>query len=250
MIKIAHLYYDILNIYGEDGNLKALENALNTINIQYTIDKLTLNDSIDFISYDFVYIGSGTEENLKLAILDIKRYENDLKKYIDKNKVILVTGNAIAIFGKYIKNLDNTKTDCLNIFNYHLKENNTRIVADVMFELTSPRKLLGFFNTKYLIVEEMVKNYSSIFNIKKSIGYQFENKSEGITKNNFYATSIIGPIMARNPDFLRFILSRILEESQIILDDSTPAIDFNFENKAREEFIKNYYENKKSKKLH
>ena len=250
MVKIAHLYYDILNLYGEDGNIKALEHALNTINVDYKLDKLTLNDIIDFSSYDFIYIGSGTENNLKIALEDIKRFEAGIKEYIDQNKVMLCTGNSISIFGKYIRNLDNSKIECLNIFNYHVKETKLRVVADVMFTLSGSKKLIGFYNTKYTVVEELVKNYNNIFEIKKSIGYEFENKSDGINKNNFYGTNIIGPIMVRNPEFLRFILSRILEETNIVLSDSTPALDFDFENKAREEFIKNYYKNKKNKKIH
>lgn len=250
MVKIANLYYDLLNLYGEDGNIKALSNALDFLDVEYTIDNLTISDNLDLLSYDFIYIGSGTEKNIKLVANHMLKFQDMFKSYIDHDKVILATGNSPALFGKYIKNLDESKTITLNIFNYHYIEKKERIVSEVMFKLGNFHKMIGFYNTSYEIHEEHVKNYSNIFKINKSIGYNFKNENEGISKNNFYGTNIIGPILVRNPEFLRFIISRILEKCEIILKDSTKAMSFDLETKAREEFIKNYYENKKNKKIH
>ena len=67
------------------------------------IKYLSLNDKKDFSKYDLVYIGSGTDKNLLLALDDLIKYKKDIKNYIDKNKFMLVTGNAIELFGEYIR---------------------------------------------------------------------------------------------------------------------------------------------------
>ena len=54
-INILHLYYDLLNLYGENGNIKALKKHLEEQNVKVNIEFLTLNDKIDFKRYDFVY---------------------------------------------------------------------------------------------------------------------------------------------------------------------------------------------------
>ena len=36
--KIAHLYYDLMNLYGENGNIKALKYAFNSQNVNVIID--------------------------------------------------------------------------------------------------------------------------------------------------------------------------------------------------------------------
>ena len=51
-IKIAHLYYDLMNLYGEQGNILALKEAFNKQNIDTEIDTLTIKDDIDFKKYD------------------------------------------------------------------------------------------------------------------------------------------------------------------------------------------------------
>ena len=248
MIRIAHLYYDLLNLYGEDGNIKALLNALSKLNIEYSFDKLSINDDINFQNYDFIYIGSGTENNLNIVLDNIKKYIKDIKNYIDSGKIMLITGNAIDMFGKYIKTIDENKIYTLDIFNFYSIEQEERIVSEVMFKMDTLKPLIGFYNTSYSMCEEVVKNYNKLFEVSNIIGYNKDKiKFVGINKNNFYGTHIIGPLLVRNPELLRFFINRIIEVCNIEID--SVSLDFSFEQKAKEEFIKNYYEKKKVKKL-
>ena len=81
--------------------------------------KLQMNE-LYFSKYDFVYIGSGTENNQKIALNDLLRYKKDIKDYIESGKFLLATGNSIELFGKYIIDLLEKKHKGLNIFPYYL----------------------------------------------------------------------------------------------------------------------------------
>ena len=54
-IKLLHLYYDILNIYGENGNMRALVKALEYQGLKVNVDFKTIDDEINFNDYDFIY---------------------------------------------------------------------------------------------------------------------------------------------------------------------------------------------------
>lgn len=251
MIKIAHLYPELLNLYGEDGNLKAITYALTTLNIEFSVTNLTLGSNFDISTYDFIYIGSGTEENFKIVANDIKNYADDLKKYINNNKILLSTGNSLDLFGKYVKLLSGEKISTLDIFNFSAKENEKRIVSEVMFKMETIAPLIGFYNIQTTINEATVKNYNPLFEIYKTIGLDKENfKFNGVTKNNFYGTHILGPILARNPELLKFFISRLIQISDVEIENLTSTLDLHFEYSAREEFIKNYYDKKKKSKIH
>mgnify|MGYP003302408778 CR=1 FL=1 len=250
MIKIAHLYPELLNLYGEDGNLKAITYALSTLNIEYSITNLTINSKFDICNYDFIYIGAGTEENLKIVANDIKKYTDDLKKYIENNKILLSTGNSLDLFGQYIKLPNDEKISTLDIFNFSSIENEKRIVSEVMFKMGTIEPLIGFYNNKISINEATVKNYNPLFEIYKTIGIdKNEFKFNGVTKNNFYGTHILGPILARNPELLKFFIARIIEISDVKNENLNSSLDLHFEYLAREEFIKNYYDKKKKSKI-
>ena len=186
-LTIAYLYPDLLNLYGDSGNIKALEYHFKMQKIDYTIKYLSLNDKKDFSKYDLVYIGSGTDKNLLLALDDLIKYKKDIKNYIDKNKFMLVTGNAIELFGEYIR-IKSKVIKALNIMNYHI-DYDDRIVKDVNINYEDYR-IIGFENHLGHLVSD--------------------SNNDIINYNNFYGTYIIGPLLVRNPylckDFIKNLI--------------------------------------------
>ena len=108
-----------------------------------------------------------------------------------KDKILLATGNAISIL------------DFLDL--YDVKYYKKREVHDVD-ATTSLCKghIVGFQNTEYLI--DSTKNI--IFNINEGIGNK-HTMLEGFMYKNFYATSIIGPILARNDNLNNYFIDLI-----------------------------------------
>ena len=85
--KIAHLYYDLMNLYGENGNIKALKKQLEEQNTSVKVLSLTIDDELNFNEYDMVYIGAGTEENQKLVVKHLLKYKNEIETAIHQNKL-------------------------------------------------------------------------------------------------------------------------------------------------------------------
>ena len=72
MINVLHLYYDLLNLYGENANTRCIVHNLELNNIKVKVDLKSINDKIDFNKYDIIYIGSGSEEDILIALEDLK----------------------------------------------------------------------------------------------------------------------------------------------------------------------------------
>lgn len=102
MIKMLHLYYDIMNLYGDYGNISILKKHIEDQGFEVLLDKKTIGEEINIDEYDFIFIGSGTERNLDVVLNDMKKYKDKLNEYINKEKVILLTGNSFEMFGKTI----------------------------------------------------------------------------------------------------------------------------------------------------
>ena len=85
-IKIAHLYYDLMNLYGENGNVRALKKYFEQENVECEIHFLTINDIINFNDFDLYYIGMGSEKSQELVIEDLKKYKKEIKEAINNNK--------------------------------------------------------------------------------------------------------------------------------------------------------------------
>ena len=214
-IRVAHLYYDLMNLYGEIGNLKVIEYQLKKQKINVTIDKLSLNDKIEFEKYDLIYMGSGTKKSTLLVLEDLKKYKQQVKEYIENNKFMLVTGNSINVFSKKIGD-----TEALNIFDFNISYSNSRLVGDVILD-----NIIGFQNRDTLIEN----NNNPIFN----------NLEIGIHYKNFYGTYIIGPLLIRNPNFSqKFIKNLIISKKN---DFKFRKFDFEIDKKASKSYVETYY---------
>ena len=221
-IKLLHLYYDILNIYGENGNMRALVKALEYQGLKVNVDFKTIDDEINFNDYDFIYVGSGLDESIDITFEDLKKYRSDLEKYINDNKFILATGNSLELFIK------------LGILNYQTNRIDFRIVGDQVFitNLINER-IIGFQNRECIITNN---KENSIFEVIKGCGYEPNNIKEGIRKNNFYGTFLLGPILIRNPYLLEYFVKEILKSKNLKYKKMKHDVSF----KAYEEFLKNF----------
>ena len=235
MIKIAHLYYDLMNLYGDNGNIKTLKMNLEKQDVKTSIEFLTIGDDIDFDDYDVIYIGPGTWNNEQIVLKDLLKYKKDINKAIKNNKFFLITGNALELFGKYI--LDNkTKIETLDIFNFHSEKMSNRLVGEVYAKSKALKNyVLGFKNQDGIIINEE----ETFFDIISGFGFNETDKKEGIFYNNFFGTYLIGPILVRNPELLEFIVKKIIKTKYH--DFTFKNFDLELETKAHDEYLKIYF---------
>ena len=212
-IKIAHLYYDLMNLYGEHGNILALAHHLENHKVRVITHYLSVEDNIDFSKYDIFYIGSGNKENFLFVLDNMLKHKSEFIKSYKENKFFIITGNALDFFGKAYYTKDNIKKETLGLFNYEAHETDFRIVGETVATMKNlQEEIIGFQNRSSVL--KFVKD-PHLFDIKSGTGYQPKSPSEGIHKSNFYGTYILGPILIRNPYFTEYLVKQILKEKKI-----------------------------------
>ncbi|MDD2504993.1 MAG: hypothetical protein PHF21_01825 [Bacilli bacterium] len=232
-IKIAHLYYDLLNLYGEQGNVLALVNAFKLQDISSAVDLLTVGDKINWNKYDIIYIGSGTENSLLIVIEDFKTHIKDFKKAVKDGKYIIATGNSHEIFGKFIE-MNNQKHEALGVFDYYAKQNPKRIVGESFMEFEGLSPIIGFQNRNTV----MQRRGNYLFSVLNGYADNYKSSYEGYRENNFFGTYMLGPLLIRNPHFTDYIVKSILKEKKLAYEETLNT----FEYKAYNEYLKNFYE--------
>lgn len=236
LITIAYLYYDLLNLYGENGNIKVLKKQLEEQGVKTVIKFLSIDSDLDFNNYDFVYIGAGTESNQQLALSHLIRYKDNLENYIENNKFFLSTGNSIELFGKHILNNNKKKIKGLNIFEYQTTIEEFRMVDEALFKSNSFDKPFIGFQNQYGAMKNIKKPF---FKVIHGVGSYPNSNSEGIHYKNFYGTYLIGPLLARNPHFLKYlIINLILSKNQ---NFKFKEINLEVETLAYNNFINNHF---------
>lgn len=213
---IEILFPEFCNLYGDISNMKYLKKCIPEANFIET----SFNEEPTFIknNVDLIYMGPMTEKMQEKVIEKLKPYKQRIEELIEKNVVFLITGNALEIFGKYIENEDGSKIEALGIFDIYAKRNMMKRHNSNFVGRYEDIEIVGFksqFTQGYGNNEE---NYFA--NVEKGIGLNPESSLEGIQKNNFIATYIIGPILILNPEFTRKVLQKIgIEEPKIAFEE-------------------------------
>ena len=220
-IKILWLYKDIMDLYGDRGNILALKYQLETLKVPYTIVDKSLGDDIDFNDYNLVYIGPGKDKNAVKAAEHLCKYKDNLRDAIENGVAFLVTGNAQILFGKSIEDVDTTIYPAAEIFDYSAKLTGEVFLNDYIARLSFNKtaETYGLINrTSYLVNVTEDPLFDVDFS-QKDIG-----ATEGIVYKNFFGTWALGPLLAKNPHILLEILNRILDVRIIGIDDGLQNI--------------------------
>ena len=191
-MKILHYYHDLMNLYGDYANVSAMRRILEKSGESVTVDRRSLGDNVDFSDYDFIYIGSGTERNQRVALADLHRHADALRQYIADGRPALLTGNSFEMLGRTITDAAGNKHKGLGVFDFTVTEH--------------AEPLVGFVNK----CSEIRGADPTLFNVKMGLGNFEGDKREGVRVQNCYGTHLTGPVLIKNPHFLAFLAEKLL----------------------------------------
>lgn|SRR5574344_582790 len=212
MIKIEVLYGEVCNLYGELKNIEYLKKCIKDV----TIINTKLNEEPYFIKnkVDMIFMAPMTESIQDKVIEKTMKYKDNFKKEINNGTLMLFTGNAYEIFGKYIDDGKN-KIKCLNILNFYTKRHLDNRINQFIQGKYDEITILGYKS----IFTETYSNEPEFLEVQKGSGTNLESKKEGIHINNLYATSLLGPILILNPDFTKRILRILGQKEELLYED-------------------------------
>ena len=84
-LTIGHLYPDLLNLYGDRGNIQCLMKRCQWRGIEAETIAYEMNDRIDFSGLDIVLLGGGSDREQMLVSEKLKEIRDDFQAYVEKD---------------------------------------------------------------------------------------------------------------------------------------------------------------------
>ena len=213
-IKILHLFPRLLSLYGEYGNVAMLKAVLEENGCAVAVTQCE-DASADFGAYDFIYVGSGTEDNLMVALNRLVPHAAGVKESIESGKVWLATGNAMTIFGKTLTWKE--EQPAVGVFDYATTiDDSKRFLGDVI--TADEPATLGFINTS--CIYKGIENPLLTLYLNKELGNDKVTAFDGIREKNFFGTQLIGPFLVKNPHYMEMVCS-LLTGEEVTVDQSS-----------------------------
>ena len=220
-MKIEILFPEFCNLYGDMFNMKYLKKCLPEAEFIET----ALEEEPTFVkeNVNLIYLGPMTEKTQEKVISKLLPYKERIIELIGKNTVFLFTGNAVEVLGKYIENEDGTRIDGVGIFNVYAKRDMFHRHNSFLIGKYEDIEVIGFKSQFTMLYGD--NSNMAFLEVEKGIGINKESKLEGIKKNNFIGTYLIGPLLILNPLFTKKILEMLGVESRVALEEETMAAD-------------------------
>lgn len=219
-LKIEILFPEFCNLYGDISNMKYLKKCLpdaDFIETAFDEEPCFANEKVNFI-----YLGPMTENMQEKVIKKLKPYKDRIEELIKENVIFLITGNAIEIFGKYIENEDGSEIEALGIFDIYAKRDMLHRYNSIFIGKWENIDIVGFKSQFTFAYGNNEENYFA--KVEKGVGLNKKSKFEGIMKNNFIATYLIGPILILNPLFTEKLLKKMkLNNTKIAFEEDIKA---------------------------
>ncbi len=209
IIKIAHLYPDLLNLYGDSGNVLCLQKRLMWRNIECKTDLLYADSYFDLNNYDIVFIGGGQDFEQRLVLKSLsKGVADNLQSAIENEVCVLAVCGGFQLLGKYYQT---NKGDVLNftgILDFYTVGKSKRLIGNYIFKTEEKIRIMGFENHSGRTY--LSKNLKPLGKVLMGCGNNGKDGTEGVRYKNTFGTYCHGPILPKNPDFADLIIENAL----------------------------------------
>ncbi|MBR2279204.1 MAG: glutamine amidotransferase [Eubacterium sp.] len=237
MIKIAHLYPDMLNLYGDRGNIIALTERMNARGIEVQTDAITMGKTFNADDYDILFIGGGQDFEQDVLLEDLKQGKDvQIQNAIEGGKVMLAICGGYQMLGKYYKTYDGKMLEYMGALDFYTEGKPERMIGNYAYKTKEGIEVVGFENHSgrtYLgngvePLGKMIKGY----------GNNGEDGTEGVRYKNTFGTYSHGPVLPKNPQFSDLLISKALENKYG--KSELAPLDDTLEEKAQKQVMKLY----------
>ena len=204
---LLHLYPEAMSLYGEYANLTLLARLLTAQGAEVAVKAVGFDDAPDFAGADLIYMGAGTERTQKAAMARLLPHADSLSAAVNGDSLLLFTGSAMEILGASVTDQTGKVFPGLGFGEFTTVETEKRAPHDVIArtELWA-EPAVGFMN-KCSVTRGITTPLFS--GLDRGFGNEAEHGAEGFLAGNLLATHLTGPMLVKNPAFLRYVARRL-----------------------------------------
>ena len=236
-LNIYHIYPDLLNLYGDRGNILCLKQRIERREIKANVFEVKMGDKFDCDNADIIFIGGGQDFEQDVLLKDLKgEKEKALINAIENEKVLLAICGGYQMLGKYYKTHNGIQMDFIGALDFYTIGAKQRMIGNYAFKTDDDIEIVGFENhSGKTYLGEGVK---PLGNVIKGFGNNGEDKTEGAIYKNTFCTYSHGPVLPKNPEFADLLIKKALLAKYN--DDELVSINDEFETKAHKAVIDMY----------
>ena len=236
-IRICHLYPDLLDLYGDRGNILCLVARSRWRGIEAEVRRVSLGETLNLGETDILFLGGGSDREQGILFGDLQRHAGELQAAIADGLVVLAICGGYQLLGEYYQTANGDKIPGLGILNLWTVAGPKRLIGNVLAQLL-PEAVPGVGQAvgKAHALPEPILPVSTLVGFENHSGQTFlgeglqplakvragygnngRDGGEGVRVWNVVGTYLHGPLLPKNPHLADFLLGLALERRGLAL---------------------------------
>ena len=234
-LRICPLYPDLMDTYGDKGNITAIVKRCQWRGIDVKVTPITIDKGqLTIDNFDFFFFGGGQDKAQVIVGRDLKTKKLALVKSIKDGAVLLSICGGYQLLQKYFKTIDGKVIEGIGLFDAHTIGSNTRMIQNLLIKINPDLRseinaiyqttdtpalpagrrqpttnLVGFENHSGKTY--LGKGVQPLGHVVKGSGNNGEDKTEGAVYKNAFGCYLHGSLLPTNPHFADYLIAKALE---------------------------------------
>lgn len=236
-IKIMYLFPDLLNLYGDRGNIECLKHRLTRRGIEAEVIEYTCDtQGFDISDTDIIFLGGGSDREQKIVCSRLLEHKSELCEFVENGGSLLAVCGGYQILGKYYK-LDDETVEGLGILDIYTEQGKKRLIGNIVLKSDLlDTHVVGFENHGG---RTYIGSHEPLGRVMCGFGNNDDSRVEGVLYKNVVATYLHGPLLPKNPKLCDYILSNALKHKYSDFNGLSP-LDDELETMANEYIVKRF----------
>lgn len=243
-INICHLYPDLLNLYGDRGNVIALKQRALWRGIDVVVHNISIGQEYDTNKYDITFLGGGQDFEQEIIQNDLLTQKGDaIRDAINSGKVFLAICGGYQLLGKYYTTFDGKQINLLGALDIWTIAQSNRLIGNFAFRCdflasnSFDGVIVGFENHAGRTF--LGSNVSPLGKIIRGHGNNDQDGFEGARFKNTFCSYSHGSLLPKNPKLTDYLLSIAMKNKYPSFNILVP-LDDSIEQAARQSVITKY----------
>lgn len=197
-LHLCHLYGNLLNTYGDNGNLLMLQYVAKKMGITLTTEIVSIHQEFKADDFDLIFFGGGQDFEQVIVAEDLPTKKEELTRYIENDGVILAICGGYQLLGHYYIGAHGEQIKGIGALDhYTLSQENNRFIGDTeIYNEEFDETYYGFENHNGMTF--LGKGEKPLGKVIQGKGNNGQDQTEGVIYKNVFGSYFHGPILARN----------------------------------------------------
>jgi CobQ-like glutamine amidotransferase family enzyme len=210
---VGWLYPDLMNIYGDRGNILTLLKRAEWHGLEPKLVELGRGATGDMDDVDIFFFGGGQDREQALIYDDLKEFKQEsLQKAVANGAQILAVCGGYQLLGHYYQTADGERYDGIGLIDVRTEAGKKRYIGDIIIQMNIegliPATLVGFENHSGRTF--LGPNAKPLGKILHGRGNNGSDRTEGCIQNGVIGTYMHGSLLPKNPHFADHLIGNAI----------------------------------------